>query len=183
MTRGFRCGVQCTIDQIFSVQSASGVWWEAMVFVGGEGGGGGVRAMMKVSWFLISKCWQVCLCAQIKISTEYCVTKNPLSLLPIATYLELGLFSFEWTDHRVHVLLGIIRSWSSIVFYLIRNSRKVGRPTTVSSVSAVRLSMCQMSRTLRHGKTGEPSNNLFNPFNPASLSILIFFLLYQYQVI
>ena len=24
-------------------------------------GGEGVRAMMKVSWFLISKCWQVCI--------------------------------------------------------------------------------------------------------------------------
>ena len=33
-------------------------------FGGGGGGGGGgeeVTAMMKVSWFLISKCWQVCI--------------------------------------------------------------------------------------------------------------------------
>ena len=59
--RGFRCGVQCTIDQVFGVQWASGVWWEALVFDGGGGGGGlVVRTMMKVSWFLISKCWQVC---------------------------------------------------------------------------------------------------------------------------
>ena len=29
-------------------------------------GGGVVRTMMKVSWFLISKCWQVC------VSLDFC---------------------------------------------------------------------------------------------------------------
>ena len=50
LARGFRRRVQCTIDLIqFSSSSSLGLWR------GGEGWL--VRAMMKVSWFLILKCW------------------------------------------------------------------------------------------------------------------------------
>ena len=70
----FRCGMQCTIDlfwsssstsSVFSVQWARGVsfLWKALVCGGGRGEQGDafiVRATMKVSWFLIFRCWQVC---------------------------------------------------------------------------------------------------------------------------
>ena len=74
MARGFRCGEQSTIDMLRS-SSCPGFREPAgfdgkFLSVAGGGGGWGIRAMMKVSLFLISKCCQVgvCIVKQLNVS-------------------------------------------------------------------------------------------------------------------